>query len=80
MASSDSQRKAHRVAVTDLVEAYASSVQSLASRLDALLHSMKDVPTGELLALVAREKRLFEEFVAERRSEFEQIGAECDER
>ena len=52
MASSDSQRKAHRVAVTDLVEAYASSVQSLASRLDALLHSMKDVPTGELLALV----------------------------
>ena len=56
--------------VTEFIDAYASSVASLASRLDELLHSMRDVPSDELDALVRRESRLFEEFVDERREEF----------
>lgn len=59
-----------RQSVTEFIDAYASSVGSLASRLDELLHSMRDVPSDELDALVRRESRLFEEFVDEWREEF----------
>ena len=62
-----------RASTAEFIEAYGSSVSSLASRLDALLHSLKHVPTEELRGLVAREQRLFEEFVAERLVEFDNL-------
>ncbi len=62
-----------RQSVTEFVDAYASSVGSLASRLDELLHSMKDVPSDEMETLVRRESRLFEEFVDEWREEFRRV-------
>ena len=65
-----------RQSVTEFIDAYAASVASLASRLDELLHSIKDVPSDELDALVRREGRLFFEFVEERREEFDRALGE----
>lgn len=67
-------RQEARQRVTEFIESYASSASSLASHLDELLHSIKDVPTDELEALVRRERRLWDEFVSERQGEFDRIA------
>lgn len=51
-------RSTTRQAVSQFLDVYASQVSSLASRVDELVHSVKDVPTEELEALVRREKKV----------------------